>query len=225
MIAAMGRIYRLQQKDPSLVGLIDKLTKEDKAKFYADSKELLGDNLVAKIRATSQEMTESSNVGSNHFKGVWLDEEDLNAKYEEKPFQLACVKERARAMGLYDHYAELEARGLGEAAVFTAQGNALGHVAVARRIGQAVRSWLRGGLTERHRYPTPAAVEDLYQRLRGLSESGADGGTPLPCAPAAFPADLCSFLVYCRVGGTAAAAAQHAAAGTSPAAGSGCPAQ
>ena len=94
----MGRIYRLQQKDPSLVGLIDKLTKDDKAKFYADSKELLGDNLVAKIRATSQEVTESSNFGSSHFKGVWLDEDDLNAKYETKPFQLECVKEKARTM-------------------------------------------------------------------------------------------------------------------------------
>ena len=93
-----GRIYRLQQKDPSLVAQIEKLTKEDKKMFYEESRSLMGDQLVAKIRATVGEVTESSNTGSFAGKGVWLDEEDLDDKYKSKPFQLACVKERGRTM-------------------------------------------------------------------------------------------------------------------------------
>ena len=107
------------------------------------------------------------------------------------------VRERARALGLGDYYDLLEAQGLGTVQLFTAQGNAFDHVAVARRLGQAVRTCLRGGFPERHRYPTPQAIEDLYQRLRTPIEAGTDGGPPLRCVPTAFPADVYDNLGRC----------------------------
>ena len=109
------------------------------------------------------------------------------------------TRERARALGLEDHYAQLRGQGLGLAALFTAQGNSFDHIAVSRRIGQAVRTWLRGGLTERHLYPRPAVVDDIYQHLKAPIEAGADGGPPLRCQPTAFPADLHHRLVSCRI--------------------------
>ena len=134
------------------------------------------------------------------------------------------TRERARALGLEEYYASLREKGLGPTALFTAQGNSFDHVAVARRIGQAVRTWLRGGLAERHRYPRPAVVEDIYQQLKAPIEAGTDGGPPLRCQPAAFPADLYSLLVFCRLEGAAPPTAP-ATARTTPAAVAGREAQ
>ena len=128
------------------------------------------------------------------------------------------VRERARALGLGDYYGLLEAQGLGAAQLFTAQGNAFDHVAVARRLGQAVRAWLRGGFPERHRYPAPSAIEDLYQRLRAPIEAGADGGPPLRCVPTAFPVDVYGMLNQHHLGGGAAAPGQPPLAGGTTAA-------
>ena len=55
--------------------------------------------------------------------------------------------ERARSLGLEAHYTQLRALGLDDRAIFTAQGNAFDHWAVARRIGTALARWLRRPLS------------------------------------------------------------------------------
>ena len=76
------------------------------------------------------------------------------------------VWERARALDLEEFYGDMADCGLDERALFTAQGNAFDHIAVSLRIGQALRTWTRGGEIRRHPFPPPGPAEDLFQRLR-----------------------------------------------------------
>ena len=93
-------------------------------------------------------------------------------------------------MGLEDHYKALAQQALGDAALFTAQGNAFDHIAVVRRLVIPVTGWLRGDDTLRQRYPTPTAVEGWYQQLRACIQTGGTDYPPMECVAHAFPEDL-----------------------------------
>ena len=80
--------------------------------------------------------------------------------------------------------------GLDERALFTTQGNAFDHLAVSLRIGQALLSWCQGGSVRHHLFPPPGQAEELYQQLRTVLSTGADGGPRVACVEATVPADL-----------------------------------
>ena len=93
-----GRIYHFQAKDASLKGCFCGMSGEEKkiwCRTHADFVGVdLGGALTSLVAIKMSEEEQEDFVAT----GEWIDEEDLNQKYKDKPDQLAAIQAKARTL-------------------------------------------------------------------------------------------------------------------------------
>jgi hypothetical protein len=93
-----ARLYKLQNEDPSLKPHFQKLSPDAKKTFFAEHADFLGQDLVAAIKNLVSVVTSEESTEDFKGDGVWMDDEDLAAKFEGKPQQIAAIKKNTRTM-------------------------------------------------------------------------------------------------------------------------------
>lgn len=96
--ALKARIDRVISKRGALVEDWNQVSDEAKRKFYADCEATAGPDLVLKMQETIVHYTRKSSAVKFTGTGLFLDEEDLCAKYATKPNQLMAIKENSRQL-------------------------------------------------------------------------------------------------------------------------------
>jgi hypothetical protein len=73
------------------------LTADAKQDFYNKCKDSYGTDLAAELEFVVEERVQEKVMKTFSGNGVWVDEADLDAKYKDKPQQLAAIKDNAKS--------------------------------------------------------------------------------------------------------------------------------
>ena len=91
-----ARVYKITAANKELSTSFGKLTREARQDFFLQNADLLGTDLRKAITNTVSVSYTDEQIDGFLANGKWLDEEDLDEKYKNKPAQLAEIKKRAR---------------------------------------------------------------------------------------------------------------------------------
>ena len=91
-----ARVYKITAASMELSTSCGALTREERQDFFLENAALMGKDLVKAITNTVSLSYTDEQIDGFLANGKWLDEEDLDEKYKNKPAQLAEIKKRAR---------------------------------------------------------------------------------------------------------------------------------